>query len=64
MTLRAWLKERIFYEGFFMAIRYLKNGKTETARAEDDAQVRKNVEEILTRLGTRFKRYYKQSDKP
>jgi sulfopropanediol 3-dehydrogenase len=50
MTLRAWLKERIFYEGFFMAIRYLKNGKTETARAEDDAQVRKNVEEILASI--------------
>jgi sulfopropanediol 3-dehydrogenase len=50
MKLRAWLKERIFYEGFFMAIRYLKNGKTETARAEDDAQVRKNVEEILTSI--------------
>ena len=33
-----------------MAIRYLKNGKTETARAEDDAQVRKNVEEILTSI--------------
>jgi sulfopropanediol 3-dehydrogenase len=50
MKLGAWLKERIFYEGFFMAIRYLKNGKTETARAEDDAQVRKNVEEILTSI--------------
>jgi sulfopropanediol 3-dehydrogenase len=33
-----------------MAIRYLKNGKTETARAEDDAQVRKNVEEILASI--------------
>ena len=33
-----------------MAIRYLKNGKTETARAEDDAQVRKNVEEILVSI--------------
>jgi sulfopropanediol 3-dehydrogenase len=50
VTFRAWLKERIFYEGFFMAIRYLKNGKTETARAEDDAQVRKNVEEILASI--------------
>ena len=35
-----------------MAIRYLKNGKTETARAEDDAQVRQNVEEILTSIET------------
>ena len=35
-----------------MAIRYLKNGKTETARAEDDAQVRQNVEEILASIKT------------
>ena len=35
-----------------MAIRYLKNGKTETARAEDDAQVRQNVEEILASIET------------
>ncbi len=35
-----------------MAIRYLKEGKTQTARAEDDAEVRKNVEEILASIET------------
>ena len=35
-----------------MAIRYLKEGKTESARAEDDAQVRQNVEEILASIET------------
>jgi len=35
-----------------MAIRYLKEGKTQTARAEDDAEVRKNVEEILASIKT------------
>jgi sulfopropanediol 3-dehydrogenase len=33
-----------------MAIRYLKTGKTDTARAEDDAQVRQNVESILASI--------------
>jgi sulfopropanediol 3-dehydrogenase len=33
-----------------MAIRYLKEGKTQTARAEDDAEVRKNVEQILASI--------------
>ena len=35
-----------------MAIRYLKEGKTESARAEDDAQVRQNVEAILASIET------------
>ena len=35
-----------------MAIRYLKEGKTQTARAEDDVEVRKNVEEILASIET------------
>ena len=35
-----------------MTIRYLKEGKTQTARAEDDAEVRKNVEEILASIET------------
>ena len=35
-----------------MAIRYLKEGKTEAARAEDDAQVRQNVEAILASIET------------
>ena len=35
-----------------MAIRYLKEGKTQTARAEDDAEVRKNVEAILASIET------------
>ena len=35
-----------------MAIRYLKEGKTESARAEDDAQVRQNVEVILASIET------------
>ena len=35
-----------------MAIRYLKEGKTQTARAEDEAEVRKNVEEILASIET------------
>ena len=35
-----------------MAVRYLKEGKTESARAEDDAQVRQNVEAILASIET------------
>lgn len=31
-----------------MTIEYLKRGKTETARAEDDVKVRGTVETILT----------------
>ena len=33
-----------------MTIRYLKEGKTESARAEEDAQVRQNVEAILASI--------------
>ncbi len=35
-----------------MAIRYLKTGKTQTDRAEEDAQISKNVESILKQIET------------